>query len=132
MAWLIGSFILFILFFLIIIILIFNKSKSAPAPVKPVEKTIPTLESLTQLLKSETKDGAKVEYALTYVVDHFPFPENENDANKHFKFVYFYAKNPLTTAKMIVQMQKRLSSVNPKYIKQIENFQMVGVEARKK
>jgi len=132
MAWLIGSFILFILFFLIIIVLIFKKSKSVSPSVKPVQKSAPTLESLTQILKSEIKDGTKVEDALTYVVNHFPFPENENDANQHFKFVYFYAKNPLTTAKMIVQMQKRLSIVNPKYAKQIENFQMVGVEARKK
>ncbi len=132
MAWLIGSFVLFILFFLIIIVIIFKKTKSAPVPTRTVEKKAPTLDSLIQVLKSEKKDVKKVEAALSYVVDHFPFPENENAANQHFKFVYFYAKNPLTTAKMIVNMQKRLSIVNPKYVKQIENFQMVGVEARNK
>ncbi len=132
MAWLIGSFVLFILFFLIIIVIIFKKTKSVPVPTRTVEKKAPTLDSLIQVLKSEKKDVNKVESALSYVVDHFPFPENENAANQHFKFVYFYAKNPLTTAKMIVNMQKRLSIVNPKYVKQIENFQMVGVEARNK
>ena len=62
----------------------------------------------------------------------FPFPENENEANQYFEFVYFFAKNPLTTAKLIVKMQKDLSDANPKYKKQIEDFQMRGVEARQR
>jgi hypothetical protein len=132
MAWLIGSFILFILLLLIVVIFVFKKTKVPEKPSAPVQKPEVTLESLTQILKKETKDMAKVEDALNKMANTFPFPENENDANDHFKFVYFYAKNPLTDAKMIVQMQKKLSQINPKYAKQIENFQMIGVEARKK
>ena len=66
------------------------------------------------------------------MADEFPFPQKEKDANLHLKFVYFYAKNPLTTAKMIVEMQKALTLINPKYAKQIETYQMSGVESRKK
>jgi len=132
MAWLIGSFILFILLFLIVIVFVFKKTKSAEVPSQPVKKMNITLDSLIQILKTEKKDTSKVEDTLAKVVSSFPFPENENDANEHLKYVYFYAKNPLTTAKMIVQMQKRLSEINPRYAKQIENFQMIGVEARKK
>ena len=132
MAWLIGAFILFILLFLIIIVFLFKKSKKTEAPSRPVKKPEVTLESLTKVLKTEVKEVAKVEEALNEVVKRFPFPESEHEANEHFKFVYFYAKNPLTTAKMIVKMQKKLSQANPKYAKQIENFQMIGVDARNK
>lgn len=132
MAWLIGSFILFILLLLIVIIFVFKKTKVPDKPSVQAQKPKVTLESLTQILKNETKDMAKVEDALNKMASSFPFPENEKDANSHFKFVYFYAKNPLTDAKMIVKMQKKLSQINPKYAKQIENFQMIGVEARKK
>ncbi|MFC2073641.1 hypothetical protein ACFLR3_00165 [Campylobacterota bacterium] len=132
MAWLIGSFILFILLLLIVVILVFKKSKPSEIPSAPVKKTKITLESLTQVLKNEKKEITKIEDALDKMASSFPFPDNEKDANDHFKFVYFYAKNPLTDAKMIVKMQKKLSQINPKYAKQIENFQMIGVEARKK
>ncbi len=132
MAWLIGFFILFVLLLLIVVIFVFKRSKPSEVPSAPVKKEEITLESLTQVLKNETKEMARVEDALNKMAKYFPFPENERDANDHFKFVYFYAKNPLTNAKMIVQMQKKLSAINPKYAKQIENFQMIGVEARKK
>jgi len=132
MAWLIGSFILFILLFLIVIIFVFKKAKRPVSPSEPVQQDNITLESLIKILKTETKDISKIEDALNKLIKQFPFPKDENAANEHFKFVYFYAKNPLTTAKMIVKMQHRLSDANPQYAKQIENFQMIGVEARKK
>ena len=132
MAWLIGSFILFVLLFLVVIVFIFKKSKKTEVVSVSVKKPEVTLESLTKILKTEMKEVAKVEAALNEVINRFPFPENEQEANKHFKFVYFYAKNPLTTAKMIVKMQQKLSQANPKYAKQIENFQMIGVDARNK
>ncbi len=132
MAWLIGTFILFILLFLIIVVFVFKRAKHAEIPSEPVKPKDVTLDSLIQILKRETKEIAKVEDALDTVVKSFPFPKDEKEANQHFKFVYFYAKNPLTTAKMIVKMQHRLSEVNPQYSKQIENFQMIGVEARNK
>ncbi len=132
MAWLIGAFILFILLFLIIVVFVFKRAKRVDVPSEPVKPKDVTLESLTQILKRETKEIARVEDALDTVVKNFPFPKDEKQANEHFKFVYFYAKNPLTTAKMIVKMQHRLSEANPQYAKQIENFQMIGIEARNK
>ena len=132
MAWLIGAFILFILLFLIIVVFVFKRTKRVDIPSEPVRAKDVTLESLTQILKREKKEISKVEEALDTVVKSFPFPSDEKEANEHFKFVYFYAKNPLTTAKMIVRMQHRLSEANPQYAKQIENFQMIGVEARNK
>ncbi len=132
MAWLIGSFILFILLLLVVVVFVFKRAKSSKVSFEPEEKENVTLESLIEILKREKKEVSKIEGALNKVVSSFPFPENENDANEYFKFVYFYAKNPLTTAKMIVKMQHRLSEANPKYAKQIEEFQMIGVDARSK
>lgn len=91
-----------------------------------------SLESLLEVVKTEKNDVSKINDTLETMLDSFPFPENKNHAGEYFKYVYYYAKNPLTTAKMIVQMQKRLTQVNPEYAKQIEDFQMRGVDARKK
>lgn len=129
MLYLIGSFLLFILLLLVIIVFVFKKSKAPVAEVKA--KPAMTVESLVETLKTEKTDRKIIDGLLEKMLKNFPFPENERDANKHFEFVYRYAKNPLSTAKMIVHMQKELSQVNPKHAKLIEEFQMRGVEARK-
>ena len=133
MLWLVGFFILFIIVLLIITVLVFRKPKPKVSTVesKTVLSIDDTLESLTEVLKTETKDISKIKETLEKMLVGFPFPENEKEANGHLKYVYFYAKNPLANAKMIVEMQKRLTQKNPSYAKHIEDFQMRGVEARK-
>ncbi len=132
MIYLIGFFLLFIILLLIVIIVVFKKSKPEKCDLDPVEVPAElTISDLVQILKTEKNDKNKVEETLSKMVKYFPFPQNENEANEHFKYVYFYAKNPLTNSKMLVNMQHRLSEVNPKYAKQIETFQMQGVESRK-
>lgn len=132
MIYLAGFFLFFILFLLLIVFFVLKKSKKEvpAANFEPRKET--TLESLIEKLKAETKDVKKLDDLLQKMADEFPFPQEEKDANLHLKFVYFYAKNPLTTAKMIVEMQKALTLINPKYAKQIETYQMSGVESRKK
>jgi len=132
MLYLIGFFLLFVVVLLIIIILVFKKSKPQSCELTEKSKPVLTLESIIKILKNEKNDKDKVNSLVEEMAKKFPFPENEKEANKHFEFVYFYAKNPLPTAKKIVEMQKILSYANPKYAKQIEDFQMRGVEARKK
>lgn len=132
MIYLAGFFLFFILFLLLIVFFVLKKSKKeVPAANFELRKET-TLESLIEKLKAETKDVKKLDDLLQKMADEFPFPQEEKDANLHLKFVYFYAKNPLTTAKMIVEMQKALTLINPKYAKQIETYQMSGVESRKK
>lgn len=130
MLYLIGFFLLFVLFLLVIIVFVFKKSKTPVSDVKV--KPAMTLESLVETLKTEKTDKKIIDGILEKMLKNFPFPENERDANRHFEFVYFYARNPLSTAKMIVHMQKELSQANPKHAKLIEEFQMRGVEVRKK
>ncbi len=132
MIYLIGFFLVFILILLVVIIFVFKRSKpqSHETPLSEIPEEV-TISDLIKTLKTEKKDKSKVEKTLSTMVKSFPFPQNEYDANEHFKYVYFYAKNPLTDAKMIVNMQHRLSEANPKYAKQIETFQMQGVESRK-
>ena len=132
MLWLIGFFIGFIIILLVVIVAVSRKPKPDAYEVTPKIKVDCSLESLIEVLKSETKEISKVNETLEKMILGFPFPENKNQAGEYFKYVYFYAKNPLTTAKMIVQMQKRLTQDNPQYAKQIEDFQMRGVESRKK
>ena len=132
MLWLIGFFIVFIIILLVVIVAVSRKPKPDAYEVTPKIKVDCSLESLIEVLKSETTEISKVNETLEKMILGFPFPENKNQAGEHFKYVYFYAKNPLTTAKMIVQMQKRLTQDNPQYAKQIEDFQMRGVESRKK
>ena len=133
MFYLIGFFLLFVLLLLVIIYFVFKKSKPEVCEINPEPKQASTytLESLIKVLKTEKKDASVIDDALEKMVGSFPFPDNEKEAGQHFKFVYFYAKNPLATAKMIVQMQKKVSLANPKHAKQIEEFQMRGVDARK-
>ncbi len=134
MLYLIGFFIVFIVFILIIVFIIFKKSPPAPIVTtpEPVHDGSLTLESLISILQHETKERSKIESALEKMAKRFPFPENEKEASEYFKFVYYYARSPLSSAKMIVNMQKLLTQRNPKYAKQIESFQMRGVEARNK
>jgi len=134
MLYLIGFFLLFIILLFIIVLFVFKKSKNPSCEIedKPAPTITFTLESLIKTLKTEKKELSKIDGLVEKVAQNFPFPENEKEASQHFEFVYFYAKNPLPTAKMIVQMQKILTLANPKYAKQIEEFQMRGVEARKK
>jgi len=134
MLYLIGFFLLFIIILIVITLVVFKKSKAPSCPVdfdEKKEKTL-SLDDLLKVLKTQKSDRSKIEETLEVMKTKFPFPENEKDANQYFEYVYFFAKNPLSTAKLIVQMQKELTSVNPKYAKQIEDFQMRGVEARKK
>ena len=134
MLYLVGFFLLFIIILIVITITVFKKAKPQICEIDPQQKkdkTV-TLDDLLKTLKTEKKELSKIEEALNVMQKKFPFPENEKDANKHFEFVYFFAKNPLPGAKLIVKMQKDLTLVNSKYSKQIEEFQMRGVEARKK
>ena len=131
MLWLIGFFIVFIIILLIIIVVVSNKSKTEVCEIRPKIKVDCSLESLINTLKTEKSDISKINATLEKMLLGFPFPENKNDAGEYFKYVYFYAKNPLTSAKMIVQMQKKLTQANPEYAKQIEDFQMRGVDSRK-
>lgn len=130
MLYLIGFFLLFILILLVIVMFVFKKPK--PPAVETKAKPVITLESLIETLKKEKTDKKVIEGLLEKMMADFPFPDNERDANRHYEFVYFYARNPLPTAKMIVRMQQELSKINPKHSKLIEEFQMRGVEARKK
>jgi len=134
MLYLVGFFLLFVVIMFIIIMFILKKSKKQEYETQPQpDNTIGfTLESLVNTLKTEKKELAKIDGLVEKMVQNFPFPDDEKEANKHFEFVYFYAKNPLPTAKMIVQMQKTLTEANPKHAKLIEEFQMRGVDARKK
>jgi len=95
------------------------------------KEKVMTLDMLLATVKNSKLSLGEMEKALSTMLEKFPFPESERDANQYFEFVYFFAKNPLTTAKLIVKMQKDLSVKNPKYKKQIEDYQMRGVEARK-
>lgn len=131
MFYMIVGFALFVVLLLVIVMLVFKKSEPEDDVVVQ-KKPSRTIDKLIEVLKQENKDVNKVEDALNNMIESFPFPEDDQEAQSHFKFVYFYAKNPLTTAKMIVQMQKKLSLINPKYAKSIEDFQMRGVDARKK
>ncbi|MDF1880936.1 hypothetical protein JHD50_06395 [Sulfurimonas sp. MAG313] len=112
--------------------MVFKRSKAKTYKTKPpVEaKKQLSLEELISIVKTQATDVEKMDEALSLMSKNFPFPSNENDAKQHFKFVYLFAKNPLSNAKLIVKMQKDLSSINPKYSKQIEDFQMRGVNAR--
>lgn len=131
MLYLVSFFIVFILFLLVIVYFVFKKSPgTAEQSTHYTQKE--TLEALLKIVVNEKKELFKVEAALDEMVKAFPFPESEKEAGEYFKFVYYYAKNPLPTAKMIVHMQKTLTEKNPKYAKQIEAFQMRGVEARNK
>lgn len=131
MLYMIGAFLVFVLFLLVVIIFVLRKSKPAEGELSPKkDPASETVDSFIKILKTEKKDLGKIEGLVEKMAKEFPFPENENEAKKYYEFVYFYAKNPLSTAKMIVQMQKILSRVNPKYAKQIEDFQMRGVDAR--
>lgn len=132
MIYLAGFFLFFILFLLVIVFFVFKNSKKEAAALNFEPRKDATLESLIEKLKTETKDAKKIDDLVQRMIDDFPFPQKEKDAKQHLKFVYFYAKNPLTTAKMIVEMQKALTWANPKYAKQIETYQMSGVESRKK
>ena len=134
MLYLVGFFLLFIIILITITILVFKKSKPQSCemnPSKKEEKEV-SLDDLVKILKTEKTEVSKLEDALLQMTKRFPFPESEKEANQYFEFVYFFAKNPLSTAKLIVKMQKDLSQVNPKYQRQIEDFQMRGVEARSK
>lgn len=130
MLYIVGFFLLFIIVLVIITVSVLRKSKSKDDGVQEQKHKPFTLDDLLKILKTQKQDRAKIEEVLVLMTENFPFPENENEANKYFEFVYFFAKNPLTTAKLIVKMQKDLSEANPKYKKQIEDFQMRGVEAR--
>ena len=132
MYWLIGFFIIFIIALLVIIVSVLKKPKAKSCPIDTKINVDCTLDALIEIVKEEMEDVSKLNVALEKVFRGYPFPDNPKEANAHFKFVYYYAKNPLTTAKMIVQMQKTLAEANPQYKKQIEDFQMRGVDARKK
>lgn len=128
MLYLIGGFLLFVVLLLVLILFVFKK---APVEEKVILKPKQTLKSLIDILKTEKKDLFKVEDTLAIMLKSYPFPENDKEAEEHFKFVYYFAKNPLPTAKLIVQMQKKLCEANPKHAKSIEDFQVRGVDARK-
>ena len=130
MLYLVGGFLLFIVLLIIIIIFVFKKSPAAPKEAVSTPKQ--TLKSLIEILKTEKSDLSKVEKTLEIMLKSYPFPENDTDAEDHFKFVYYFAKNPLPSAKLIVQMQKKLCEANQKHAKAIEDFQVRGVDARKK
>lgn len=133
MLYLVGAFLLFILILLVIVFFVFKKSKPETCEINPQPtKKILSLQDYIALLKTEKSDKDIFTGMLDSVVRKYPFPGNEKEAKTHFEFVYYYAKNPMTTAKMIVEMQQKLAKANPKYAKQIEQFQMQGVEARKK
>ena len=134
MIYLVGSFLLFVILLLVVVFFVFKKSKNSDSKSEASLETVvkkQTLESLIEILKKENKDLKKVEETLAVMLKFFPFPEKEKDANEHFKFVYFFAKNPLPSAKLVVKMQKMLCEKNPRYAKVIEEFQMRGVEDRK-
>ena len=133
MLYLIGFFLLFIIILIIITVVVFKKSKVQACDINPnpsVEKEV-SLEMLVKIVKSSKSDTTELEKALSLMVEQFPFPEKEDQANKYFEFVYFFAKHEAVNAKLIVKMQKALSQKNPKYTRQIEDFQMRAVEARK-
>ena len=133
MLYMVGAFLFFVLFLLILILFVFKKSKKTEYEIPSNVKKTPSqlLDTYLKILKTEKNDRAKIEGMVDTVARELPFPHNESEANKYFEFVYFYAKNPLATAKMVVYMHKALSEANPKYTKQIEDFQMRGVDARK-
>jgi len=133
MLYLIGFFVLFILILIIITIIVFKKSKPQVCEINPQKEkeNEMTLDMLLKTVKSSKSSLNEMEIALSVMAQNFPFPEQEDEANKYFEFVYFFSKHPLTTAKIIVKMQKELTLKNPKYTKQIEDFQMRGVDARK-
>ncbi|HIC44390.1 MAG TPA: hypothetical protein EYO73_08955 [Sulfurimonas sp.] len=132
MLYLVGCFILFIIILIVVTIIVFSKSKPDTCKINPKVKKekVVSLEMLVKTVKNSKSELSEMEEALSIMVKKFPFPENESEANQYFEFVYFFSKNPLSTAKLIVKMQKALSKRNPQYIKQIEEFQMLGVEAR--
>ncbi len=130
MLYLIGGFLLFVVLLLVVIIFVFKKSP--PSEAEPVKKEQMSLSQLIKTLKTEKSDLSKIEKTLEVMLKSYPFPDNEKEAEEHFKFVYFFAKNPLPSAKLIVQMQKKLCEKNPKHAKAIEDFQVRGVDARKK
>ncbi len=130
MLYLIGGFFLFVVLLLVVIIFIFKKSP--PSEVEPIKKAQMSLSQLIKTLKIEKSDLSKIEKTLEIMLKSYPFPEDEKEAEEHFKFVYFFAKNPLPSAKLIVKMQKELFEKNPKHAKAIEDFQVRGVDARKK
>jgi len=131
MLYLVGFFLLFIIILIVITFVVFKKSKPQVCDIDPKPTKVLSLDDLLKTLKTQKDEVSKIEETLSLMCKNFPFPDNEKDANKHFEFVYFFAKNPLSSAKLIVKMQKDLTAVNPKYSKQIEDFQMRGVEARK-
>jgi len=108
-----------------------SKGKSAKTSSSTNTKKTQSLEDLIQVVKTQKHDLHMIESALRTMIMNFPFPEDASKANKHLEFVYYFTKNPLCTAKLIVKMQKELSRVNPKYAKQIESYQMLAVDARK-
>jgi hypothetical protein len=133
MLYMIGAFLLFVLFLLILIVYVLKRPKNKERTSTPISSTkdTQTIDAFIKVLKTEKKDRSVIEGMVDKVANEFPFPQDEREATKYFEFVYFYAKNPLTTAKMIVYMDKALRLANPKYAKQIEDFQMRGVDARK-
>jgi len=135
MLYLIVGFLFFVVLVLVLVFVVFKKSKNdAPDSKGKKAKKAPaeTLEELIKILKTEKKELSRVEDTIDKMLADFPFPENEKEANRHFEYVYYFSKNPLPSAKLIVKMQKLLCEANPKYTKLIEEFQMRGVEARKK
>jgi len=132
MLYIIVGFILLVLVLLVVSIFVFKKPKQEVKVEKAKKSKIYTLDELIEVLKKEKKDIKIIENTLAVFVSKFPFPVDENEAKMHFKYVYFYSKNPLPTAKMIVSMQKQLCELHPKHCKSIEAYQMSGVDARKK
>jgi hypothetical protein len=133
MLYMVGAFLFFVLFLLMLILFVLKrpKKKEYESVPKANKKETQTIDAFIKVLKTEKKDRSVIEGMVDRVANELPFPQDEREATKYFEFVYFYAKNPLTTAKMIVYMDKVLSMANPKYAKQIEDFQMRGVDARK-
>lgn len=133
MLYMVGAFIFFVLFLLVLIVFVFKKPKNTEHETTGQTGKTETqlIDSFIKILKTEKKDRSMLEGMVDRVANELPFPQDENEATKYFEFVYFYAKNPLATAKMIVYMDKALREANPKYAKQIEAFQMRGIDARK-
>lgn len=133
MLYMVGAFLFFVLFLLMLILFVLKRPKKTELETASKVSTTETqtIDALIKILKTEKKNRSALEGMVEKVANELPFPKDEREATKYFEFVYYYAKNPLTTAKMIVYMDKTLSLANPKYAKQIEDFQMRGIDARK-
>ena len=135
-----------ILVFLIIIFLVVllrrnareDYSEQIVAEYKEPEKVnTASLKDLVELVANRETSSKDVTNAVLYFIKNFPFPKREGkeidtDTMVYLNFILLVASHKNADAKLIAHMSTELKNVNPTYKIEIENYEKMGLEHRKK